>query len=133
MRDLIYAVVERFYEKATKDVLIGYHFERFSDPKVLHHHLERITSFWEMQFTGNMTKPLEGNPFRLLFTHLQLNIHRGELGRWVVLFNDTLNELENALSSEELESLKPLIAEWKKRIDFFKERFESHPQMFNKN
>jgi truncated hemoglobin YjbI len=47
MRDLIYSVVEAFYDKATKDILIGYHFDKFSEPEVLIPHLERITSFWD--------------------------------------------------------------------------------------
>jgi truncated hemoglobin YjbI len=130
MRELIYAVVEAFYEKATNDVLIGYQFARFREPATLSHHLERITTFWEMQFTGQITKPLEGNPFRLMLTHLQLNIRRGELGRWVVLFHQTLDELEKSVTPEELELVGPLVAEWKKRIAFFEERFKSHPQMF---
>lgn len=130
MRELIYAVVESFYEKATNDVLIGYHFARFRDPATLNHHLERITTFWEMQFTGQITRALEGNPFRLMLTHLQLNIKRGELGRWVVLFHQTLDELEKAVTPEELEIVAPMVAEWKKRIAFFEERFKSNPQMF---
>lgn len=134
MRELIYAVVESFYEKATSDVLIGYHFAKFSDPDVLAHHLERITSFWEMQFTGKMPEALQGEkPFRLLMTHLQLHLRPGELGRWIVLFHQTLDSLEKALSPEELESVHPLVVEWKKRIAFFEERFKSHPHMFQKN
>ena len=134
MRSLLYAVIESFYQKATQDVLIGYHFARFSEPQALAHHLERITSFWEMQFTGKMPEPLKDErPFRLLLTHLQLGIKPGELGRWVILFHQTLDELQAALTEEELMEVRPLVVEWKKRIAFFEERFKSHPQMFQKN
>lgn len=135
MRELIYIVIETFYQKAVYDVLIGYHFEKFRDPEVLKHHLERITTFWEMQLTGEVTKPLEGPQFRLLLTHLQLMIKRGELGRWIVLFHQTLDDLEEQFrrdaSAEELEQIKLIVVEWKKRIAFFEERFKSHPQMFH--
>lgn len=126
MRELIYAVVEAFYQKATKDVLIGYHFHKFSTPEELGPHLERITSFWEMQLTGKTSVALEG-PFHLLFTHLQLNIKRGELGRWIVLFHQTLDDLE---ANVEHENIKELTKLWKHRIELFEERFKSHPQMF---
>ncbi|MDD4973296.1 MAG: hypothetical protein PHY93_03050 [Bacteriovorax sp.] len=121
MRDLIYSVVEAFYDKATRDILIGYHFDKFSEPQVLAPHLERITSFWEMQLTGSTSVPLVG-PFHLLFTHLQLKIKRGELGRWIILFHQTLDTLE--IDSE-------LSEMWKQRITLFEERFKSHPQMFS--
>lgn len=134
MRELIYITIETFYQKAIYDVLIGYHFERFRQPEELKEHLERITTFWEMQLTGAVTKPLEGPQFRLLFTHLQLRIKRGELGRWIVLFHQTLDELEAQFEAQatpaEVDQIKLITAEWKKRIAFFEERFKSHPQMF---
>ncbi|MBC7713884.1 MAG: hypothetical protein H7177_11125 [Rhizobacter sp.] len=133
MRDLIYIVIETFYKKATTDILLGYHFAHFNDPNVLGPHLERITGFWEMQLTGKVSKPIEGKQFQLLFTHLQLGIKRGELGRWIVLFHQTLEELENEFQTqapEDLPEIKKITEEWKKRIDFFKVRFETHPAMF---
>jgi truncated hemoglobin YjbI len=136
MRELIYIVVEAFYKKAVYDVLIGYHFEKFRDPEVLNHHLERLATFWEMQLTGQVTKPLEGEGFRLLFTHLVLGLKKGELGRWIVLFHQTLDELVNEFkkqaTTEEAQEIELIAKVWKEKIDFFKMRFESHPQMFNK-
>lgn len=126
MRDLIYHVVEEFYKKVIDDVLIGYHFEKFRDPEVLHHHLERLTTFWEMQLTGT-TEATVDRPFHLLFTHLQLNIHKGELGRWIMLFHQTLDHLENETGHPSIKQMNDL---WKERIGLFKARFESHPQMF---
>ena len=127
MRELIYAVIEAFYAKATTDILIGYHFTKFNDPKELSAHLERITSFWEMQLTGSTSVPLQA-PFHLLFTHLQLKIKRGELGRWIVLFHLTLYSLESDMDHQNIKELTVL---WKERIALFEERFKSHPQMFS--
>ena len=126
MRELIYSVVEVFYQKATTDVLIGYHFDKFNDPEVLSHHLERITSFWEMQLTGESSVPLDA-PFHLLFTHLQLKIKSGELGRWILLFHQTLDSLEAEVDHPNVKLMSEL---WKKRIALFEERFRAHPQMF---
>lgn len=134
MRELIHIVVDTFYKKVIGDVLIGYHFEKFRDPEVLAHHLERLTSFWEMQLTGKMSgAPLEKG-FQLLFTHLQLRLNRGELGRWILLFHQTLDEMQNEFDknapAEDAAEIKLIVTEWKRRIAFFEERFNSHPQMF---
>lgn len=129
MRDLIYSVIESFYQKALNDILIGYHFQKFNDPITLSHHLERLTSFWEMQLTGESTKKIE-TPFHLLFTHLQLNIKKGELGRWILLFHQTLDAYEASLDHPNMKLISDL---WKKRISLFEERFKAHPQMFRQN
>ncbi len=129
MRELIYRVVEDFYKVVIGDVLIGYHFEKFRDPDVLHHHLERLTTFWEMQLTGETASSID-RPFHLLFTHLQLHIHPGELGRWIMLFHRTLDQLEKDLDHPNIKQMNDL---WKNKIAFFEERFKSHPQMFRKD
>lgn len=129
MRELIYQIVDDFYKKVIGDVLIGYHFEKFRDPEVLHHHLERLTAFWEMQLTGS-TEAVLDKPFHLLFTHLQLRIHPGELGRWIMLFHQTLDSLEAQTDHPNIKLMNEL---WKQRIALFEERFKSHPQMFNQN
>ncbi|MGZ3807228.1 MAG: hypothetical protein ACXVCE_04020 [Bacteriovorax sp.] len=129
MRELIYKVIEDFYEKVIGDVLIGYHFEKFKDPEVLHHHLVRLTTFWEMQLTGTTEATLE-RPFHLLFTHLQLKIRPGELGRWIVLFHQTLDSLDAQVDHPNIRLMNDL---WKKRIALFEERFKAHPQMFNRS
>lgn len=126
MRDLIYMTVEAFYKLAINDILIGYHFTKFSDESLLTTHLQRLTSFWEMQLTGTTTFPIE-IPFHLLFTHLQLKIKRGELGRWIILFYQTLDLLEQENQHPQIKELSKL---WKERIQFFEQRFISHPQMF---
>jgi hypothetical protein len=90
--------------------------------------LERLTAFWEIQLTGTTEIPLD-KPFHLLFTHLQLKIHPGELGRWIVLFHETLDSLEVKLDHPNIKIMNDL---WKKRIAVFEERFKSHPQIFLK-
>lgn len=129
MRELIHIIVEDFYKSVIGDVLIGYHFEKFRDPEVLHHHLERLTTFWEMQLTGETTAMID-KPFHLLFTHLQLRIHPGELGRWIMLFHQTLDRLEKEIDHPNIKAISDL---WKSRIALFEERFKSHPQMFRKD
>ena len=79
-----------------------------------------------MQLTGTTSVPLEG-PFHLLFTHLQLKIKRGELGRWIMLFHQTLDSLESEVDHPNIKTMNEL---WKQRIGLFEERFKSHPQMF---
>lgn len=127
MRDLIYKVVSNFYKKTINDVLIGYHFYKFKDPDVLEHHLVRLTSFWEMQLTGTTTVPIDPG-FRLLMTHFQLNLKRGELGRWLILFNQTLDELEKEIDHP---NIIEFTNAFRDRLKFFEQRFLSAPNMFN--
>jgi hypothetical protein len=112
--------------KATNDVLIGYHFNKFRDPETLEKHLIRISSFWEMQLTGKTTVELDEG-FRLLYTHYGLNLKTGELGRWVVLFNQTLTEIENEI---EHPNIKLLTNAFKERIALFENKFKNAPGMF---
>lgn len=128
MRAIIQEVVSLFYAKATRDILIGYHFEKFNDPQTLKSHLERITSFWEMQLLGKSSVPLDRS-FHLLFTHLELNIKKGELGRWIMLFHQTLDEVEKKYSDS---AIALMFVDWKKKIAFFEDKFKAHPQMFNR-
>jgi hemoglobin len=108
--DLIIQVVQAFYEKAKSDVLIGYHFRIIPDFEL---HIPRIAAFWEIQLQGKTNRTLEA-PFDILKVHLPLNIKRGELGRWLVLFKKTLEEQP---VPDELKTL------WLERLDFFEERF----------
>lgn len=127
MRPFIHKIVESFYTKVIPDILIGYHFRKFENPEVLAHHLDRLTGFWEMQLMQTLSVPLE-KPFRLIFTHAELNLKNpGELGRWVTLFNETLDEFEKKTSNpQEL----ALIEIWRVKIDFFKAKFLSVPGLF---
>ena len=130
MRELIQTVVTNFYKKAINDVLIGYHFRKFEDQEVLEKHLVRLTSFWEMQLTGTTSVPVD-HGFRLLFTHYQLNLKRGELGRWIVLFHQTLDELQDEVQAEINHPNIPVFCEaFKQRIALFEQKFLTAPNLF---
>jgi hypothetical protein len=79
-----------------------------------------------MQLTGSTQEKMD-RPFHLLFTHLQLKIKRGELGRWIILFHQTLDSFEVNSTHPDIKILSAL---WKQKIEFFEQRFISHPQMF---
>ncbi len=106
----ILKVVHAFYEKAKNDVLIGYHFRIIQDFET---HIPRIASFWELQLLGISTRPIT-EPFDVLKVHMPLNIKRGELGRWLLLFNKTLDE-QTHLSPE----FSKLNETWKLKLTHF--------------
>lgn len=109
-REWIFSVVDGFYDKARTDILIGYHFRNIAD---FDEHIPRIATFWEIQLLGSSERQLS-SPFDVVNTHLPLGIKKGELGRWIVLFRQTLSEkLE---SSPEFKGLEKL---WQERINFF--------------
>lgn len=118
---LIECVVLDFYKKATSDVLIGYHFrkiipqdqinplappiERFKD------HLPRIENFWKQQLLSLKSK----DRFDLITVHRQLNIRKGELARWIMLFKESLNHYRHI--DEEF------ISRWETKVDQFEKSF----------
>lgn len=109
-QDWIFQVVSRFYDKAKTDVLIGYHFRVIKD---FDSHIPRIASFWDMQLLGKTEREIS-EPFDVMNIHQKMGIHRGEVGRWLLLFRKTLDE-EIALHPE-FSDLKEL---WLKRLEFF--------------
>lgn len=104
----IFHVVERFYDKAKIDVLIGYHFRNIHDFEA---HIPRIAAFWELQLLGKTARKLDA-PFDLIKVHIPLGIKRGELGRWLVLFRKTLDE-------ETTEDKKVWREEWEEKLKQF--------------
>lgn len=131
MNDIIESVVFAFYKKATTDFLIGYHFRKIASienpdnplkppMEAFEHHLPRISSFWKNQLLGT-PMPKEENPFDLITIHRELKIRRGELGRWILLFEETLNEVEMESSFKQ---------KWKAKVDHFKNIFLNHPSLF---
>lgn len=81
-------VVDRFYDKAKTDVLIGYHFRVIHD---FDEHIPRIAAFWDLQLLGKTSRVLT-SPFDVMNIHQKMGIHRGEIGRWLLLFRKTLDE-----------------------------------------
>lgn len=106
----IFKVVDSFYQKAKTDVLIGYHFRIISDFET---HIPRIATFWELQLLGTTQRKLT-EPFDVMKVHIPLNIKRGELGRWLLLFKKTLDE--ETKNHPEFNELKEL---WLTRLTFF--------------
>ena len=111
--DWIFKVISAFYEKAKIDIMIGYHFRNIQD---FDSHIPRIAAFWELQLLGKTERQINKS-FDVLNAHLPLNIKKGELGRWLVLFKKTLDE--NMNESEQAELKK----KWLERLDFFEGAF----------
>jgi hemoglobin len=106
----IFAVTDSFYEKAKIDVLIGYHFRVIEDFDT---HIPRIASFWDLQLLGK-TERVITHPFDVAKLHLALSIKKGEVGRWLVLFRKTLDDM-TALHPE----MEDLAKTWRERLIFF--------------
>lgn len=125
-------VVYDFYEVATKDFLIGYHFRKIAlqEKKPDHpllppmeafkDHLPRISIFWKNQLLGEKV-PENSPPFNLINVHHELKIRKGELGRWLVLFKEVLkNKATEKNLSQEIIDLNNM---WLEKLDFFEKVF----------
>jgi truncated hemoglobin YjbI len=117
--DAISMIVVKFYDKATQDVLIGYHFTRIKD---FTSHLEHISSFWQWHLLKT-PYPAHFPPIRLMAKHLPLGIKVGELHRWVKLFHETLDENTNLLEPE-------MLNHWREKIEEFKSIFLQNKMLF---
>jgi len=120
---LIETVVRSFYEVAINDVFIGYHFRKISKNSKIESklgdfesHIPNVVDFWATQLiTGHQRR--ENGP-NILKLHEYLNIRKGEVGRWLVLFREKLSAFE----SEDTE----LIELWREKVDTFEKAFMSH-------
>lgn len=119
---LIEKITRSFYEKAINDVFIGYHFRKItsnqgplSNIEDFNEHLQSINAFWQSQLLGIK---LPKNVANLLAAHEYLKIRKGELGRWVILFKQTLEEYR--------EENPKFINIWENKIDTFKLGFEKY-------
>ena len=117
----IASIVEQFYQKATVDVLIGYHFRHIKDCST---HLPRINAFWELQLFGKTSIPID-SPLDAIRAHVPLKIHRGEVGRWMKLFKQTLDENKKNDEHE-------LIPLWEKKLIHFEQIFLQNSLLFPK-
>lgn len=124
-------MVDAFYKKATTDFLIGYQFRKIASKEfpptkekpllppieAFTHHLPRIKAFWENQLMGVPLPPDELS-FDLINIHRALLIRRGELNRWILLFQETLNE---SLMAKEIS--KELKEKWEEKVLHFQKVF----------
>ncbi|MAX67027.1 MAG: hypothetical protein QF441_16000 [Bacteriovoracaceae bacterium] len=88
--NLLHKIITSFYDKAKKDILIGYHFRIIED---FDPHIVRITDFWNLQLNGQI-QDKSHLPFKLLEVHKELKINKGEVFRWVKLFQENLEHYE---------------------------------------
>ena len=102
-----------FYDLAKKDVMIGYHFrfiENFDE------HIPRIANFWYLQL-NNKAYDKSHLPFKLLEVHKTLGIKKGEVGRWVTLFEQNLSKMaqDKIITNDEQDI-------WLKSVGHFQEK-----------
>ena len=76
-------MVNKFYEKVKVDELLGPVFSRVDWP----HHLPIMYNFWSSMLLGEQT--YRGNPLQ---KHLPLPVEPAHFNRWLVLFNQTIDE-----------------------------------------
>lgn len=135
-KSLIKNTVRDFYLKASCDVMIGYHFRKIATKEGLspltppieafEHHLPRINAFWERQLGVKNPSPV-AKPFDLITIHKLLQIRRGELGRWVQIFLETLDDqVDQTDDKKDLEFLEL----WRKKVRFFEKKFIQDPTLF---
>ena len=84
-------LVRAFYGKAMTDPIIGFLFTDVARLD-LEAHIPQISDFWETILLG--VKSYSGTPFephaRL---HAKANLRAGHFGRWLALWNETVDEL----------------------------------------
>ena len=107
-RDLILKVIESFYATAKTDFMIGYHF-RFIES--FEEHIPRIAEFWNLQLNQQISDR-DLLPFKLIEVHKPLGIKRGEIGRWVVLFQENLDKFPEVTPDQ-----KQI---WMEKVEHFK-------------
>lgn len=134
-RQTIEKLVELFYQKAISDFLIGYQFRKIArfeghDPlsppiEAFASHLPRISDFWEIQLLGQCSRSLE-RPFDLKKIHHQLNLNRGELDRWLMLFRQSIEEFQENPNREKYEIFSPsMLSVLEIKLRLFENKFLS--------
>jgi|GEM_PF-474395 hypothetical protein len=132
---IIHETVEEFYALATSDFLIGHQFRKIQayesiNPlrpplEAFRHHLPRINEFWELQLLG--LRPQGGvQAVDLIGVHKKLQIRKGELGRWVKLFEEILEQ-----KTTKYPDYQEFIKEWHTKIKLFEQRFLKTPSLFS--
>lgn len=82
---------QSFYSKATADVWIGFQFRNITNFET---HIPRIADFWYMRL-GNRPHDPSHLPFTFIEVHIPLKLKMAQINRWVVLFQETVKEMQN--------------------------------------
>ncbi len=126
--DAIREIVDNFYSKAINDVFIGYHFRKVSSSsgsivqsiEDFKAHLPKIYMFWEVQF--GLKRQEKTKSLQLFAVHDNLHLRQGEIGRWIFLFKETLEDFRaeySPLCSKSKEFLK----NWESKLAIFQSTF----------
>lgn len=114
---IINQIVTNFYRLAQQDILIGYHFRVIDD---FDHHIPRIIQFWNLQLNGTISDRSH-LPFKFLELHKALSPNKGEIFRWVKLFESVLDD---ALKTKDITSDQRAL--WKAKVDLFASKLDQH-------
>jgi len=99
------ALVQRFYDRATKDELIGHFFVGLDLPT----HLPKITSFWCMVLLGDPT--YQGSPIAAhMMLDRRIRMEPQHFDRWLALWESTVDELFTGDKAEEAKQRARTIA-----------------------
>jgi hypothetical protein len=123
--NIIEKVILEFYKKATTDVQLGYHFRKIQEfqlDEFKHHplrppieafadHLPIINEFWNRQLGAEAKQ--SDIQFDLINKHFYLSLRLGELRRFHLLFNETIEEFSAELSE------KSYYQPWLQKLDHF--------------
>jgi hemoglobin len=101
VREDIKVLVDRFYDKVKTDSLLAPVFSHVD----WQHHLPIMYNFWSSMLLGDQS--YRGNPLQ---KHLHLDIDKTHFGRWLTLFNDTVDENFSGETADEVKKRAQAIA-----------------------
>jgi hypothetical protein len=114
---MIEKTIDKFYQIAINDILIGYHFKKIPDFTT---HLPRIYAFWRKILLDEPSEIFSS--IDLLRAHLPLHIKKAEVRRWGMLFTKVLED--------ELKDNPELKIKWQKKIEEFVEIFLNNKKFY---
>ena len=125
LRNLIDLLVTAFYKKAVTDPFLKYQFQKIHD---FDDHFDRILLFWKLHLLRPNEDEMEKIRVQkigsnLIALHRELNIKSGELGRWLLLFRQTIEDYaeKNSLNEEEI----VMLVNWQQKLDHFETHFKA--------
>lgn len=118
---IILEIIEKFYQVAIDDILIGFHFRHIKDFST---HIPHIVDFWETQLYAKPRKQNAKN-FQFIEVHIPLKITKGQTHRWLFLFKENLTQyLEKKLITSEQHQ------HWLQKIDTISKGFLENKKLF---